>query len=270
MVVLVDLEADAERAATCDDLDRLAFDPAHQPRHDGRGERTRPTRQRLRLDALLERPDLHPRGAIVRRPVEDLDEVDVSALWPERRVATDARPDLFDVRRLYVTDKHHGVVGAGPDVRNRAARVERSLGVEPLRRGDEEPHGRVGVVRHGNAVHAVVGLERERLGREPGGAGEAGEAARAVPAHPRARAVRVVVVHPVVGLLLVSEAEGEQTVRADAEATRAEPPREIGEFVAREVEEPVVDDDEVVAGPMHLRKRDDELGLLHWADSPIG
>jgi hypothetical protein len=52
--------------------------------------------------------------------------------------------------------------------------------------------------------------------------------------------------------------ERKHAVRPDAEPTPAEPPRQTGHLIIREVKKPIVNYNEIIAGAIHFRKLNDE------------
>ena len=184
---------------------------------------------------------------------------------PERR------PLGGDGRRLDVVHEADSVLGAGPDPPRlpRHARLVQRHGPEVTGGRDVKADGPA-IGGEVGGVAAAVGVEDEarpavpaRRAPDAGLVGEAGEAAGAVPAHRPERAVGVAVAHAEVGPVGVGGVEGEEAVGADAEAAGAVAAGEAGELLVGEAEEPVVEDDEVVAGPVHLGEGDDEGAGAH-------
>jgi hypothetical protein len=72
-------------------------------------------------------------------------------------------------------------------------------------------------------------------------------------------------------VLLERWIERQHAVRTNTEPTPAEPPRQTGQLVIREVKKPIINDNEIVSGTIHFRKLDYESRrwyvhpqLLRW------
>ncbi len=201
---------------------------------------------------------------------DDMDKVGIGSAGGEVGVMAQGGAVAAHVDVMHIGHEDDGVGDAGVQrVDGQVASANGELQVEGERMRVAHAE-RDEIVLEFGADDAGDGFEADRRQREPVQAvDETGETARAVAAHLDLPAIGIVIAHPVVRVVL-RRLDREQSVGADA----AIPVAECGDhrLVQGQMAVAVVDQHEVVAGPVHLGETQGHVGFLltDWTASTSG